>query len=173
MGNYYANFAVRGAEQSKIVDALRGARRRALVAPTYNQITLVFERDSDRLIEAEIDLVGALLSCHHPVLAAAVADDDELWLGLYQQGARTVNYSSRGERAGTLQICRAFGRWHVIPLVWIVLQFPYVVFESLRHAALAQLLGIPNWCVATGYRYIVDNEELPPGLSAEDLTSTD
>lgn len=175
MGNFYSNFATRGPQAAEVVAALREGRRRALVTPTVNDITIVYDQAADELDEAEIDAVGSLLSrglgC--PVLGAAVADDDELWLVLYEDGKRVVDYSSRGRWGGTSRICRAFGRSAVIPIVWPLMHLPYVVFESMRHAAFARLVGIPNWCVATGYRYIAEQEELPNGLELDDLMRTD
>lgn len=174
MGNFYCNFAVRGPEQREVADTLRDARRHALVTPALNEVTIVYDQAADELDDVEIDVVGSLLSGRHKcsVLAAVVADDDELWLGLYEDGRRTVEYSSRGRFSGTSAICRAFGRPAAIPIVWPLMHLPYVVFETMRHAALVRLVGIPSWSVAAGYRYIVEQEELPPGLEMDDMVST-
>lgn len=174
MGNNYANFACYGPEQLEIVTTLRQSNRRALVTPTVNRVTIVFDQAADDLDGAEIDAVGELISGiqNCPVLASAVIADDELWLGLYDGGSLTVEYSSRGRHGGAALICRAFRRSWALPFVWMLMHLPYVVFETLRHAAIAKTLGITNWCVATGWRYVVDQDELPHGLNRDDLVST-
>jgi hypothetical protein len=174
MGNFYCNFTTRGPSVDDIARVLTDHGRTAYVSPTVEGKTVVFDEAADELDPVEIDRVGELLSrelgC--PALAAAVADDDELWLALYEAGERRVEYSSRGANHGALALSRAFGRPWMCPLVWVLLQWPYLVFESWRHGLLAKALGVPGWCVATGFRYI-EQDELPEGLDASDLRRTD
>ena len=173
MGNFYCNFTTRGPSADEIARVLNEHRRTAYVTPTHAGKTVVFDRAADELDPAEFDAVGTLLSreltC--PALAAAVADDDELWLVLYESGKRRVEYSSRGANRGAYALSRAFGRPWMFPLVWVLLQWPYLIFESWRHGLLAKALGLPAWCVATGYRYI-ERDELPDGLTVTDLRRT-
>jgi hypothetical protein len=173
MGNFYCNFTTRGPSVEEIVRVLNEHRRSAYVTPTVDRKTVIFDEAADELDEAHIDAVGKLLSqelaC--PALAAAVADDDELWLALYEAGERRVEYSSRGTNRGAYALARAFGRAWLFPVVWVVLQWPYFIFESWRHALLAKALGVPRWSVATGFRYI-EQDELPDGLEESDLRRT-
>jgi len=145
-------------------------RRSAYVTPTVDGKTVVFDEAADWLEVSQIDTVGSLLSSElaYPALAAAVADDDELLLMLYEGGERRVVYSSRGAHRGAYALCQAFGRLWYAPLVWMLMQWPYFIFESWRHALLAKALGVPSWSVATGFRYI-DEDELPDGLEESDL----
>jgi hypothetical protein len=164
MGNFYCNFTTRGPSAEEIVRLLDTENRSAFVSPTLNGRTVIFEEASDELSPDEIDAVGTVLSreLNCPALAAVVADDDELLLVLYESGRRTIEYSSRGANRGAVAISRAFGRIWLAPLVWVLLQWPYLIFESMRHAMLAKLLGIPPWCVASGYRYISEGESPLP-----------
>lgn len=173
MGNFYCNFTTRGPTADQIVDVLSAGGRSAFVSPTVGGKTVVFDERADELDPTEIDAVGELLShkLDCPVLAAAVADDDELWLCVYYDGERSVEYSSRGANRGAGTFCRAFGRPWMVPVVWTVMQWPYLIFESWRHAMLARLLGLPTWCVAAGFGYIEDGE-LPQGLDASKLRRT-
>ena len=115
------------------------------------------------------DLSGRL-DC--AALATLVFDDDVLYLQLFENSAQTVNYISRGgPRAGTWALCRAFRCRINFPLVLFVMQIPFMPFEYWRHSIITKLLGIPEWVVTTGYRYI-SNGEFPPHLSEEDLEYT-
>jgi hypothetical protein len=173
MGNFYCNFTTRGPSSDEIVRLLSEHRRSGYVTPTHAGKTVVFDREADELDPSQIDAVGSLLSrelaC--PALAAMVADDDELWLTLYEGGERRVEYWSRGPNRGAYAMCRAFGRPWMVPLVWVLLQSPYMLMESLRHFLVAKALGIPSWCVSTGFRYI-EGGELPPYLEMSDLRRT-
>jgi hypothetical protein len=173
MGNFYCNFTTRGPSTDDIVRVLNEHRRTAYVTPTLGGRTVVFDEAADELDPSEINAVGTLLSreLQCPALAAAVADDDELWLGLYEAGELRVQYSSRGANRGAYGVSRAFGRPWVFPLVWVLLQWPYLIFETWRHGLLAKALGVPGWSVATGFRYI-EQDELPDGLAESDLRRT-
>jgi len=173
MGNFYCNFTLRGPSRDQIVRVLDDKRRHAFVSPTLHDLTIVYERESNQLNGTQINAVGNLLSkeLSCTALAAANADDDELWLGLFIHGELTSEYSSRGANRGAFAMCRAFGRRLKTPIVWIVLQSPWFVFESFRHALLAKLLGIPSLWIISGYRYI-ERGEIPHGLSKDDLQQT-
>ena len=173
MGNFYCNFTLRGPSADDIVRVLNEHARTAFVTRTVNGNTVVFDEVADELDDNEVDAIGTLLSrelaC--PALAVAVADDDELLLRLYEDGDRRIDYSSRGANQGAYRLCRAFGRSWLAPLVWMLLQWPYLVFETFRHALLAKVLGIPQWCVGTGFRDI-EQDDAPPGLERSELRRT-
>ena len=173
MGNFYCNFTTHGPTHEEVIRVLNERGRTAFVSPTVDKNTIVYERSSNRLDEAEIDAVGGLLSAGLgcAVLAVAIADDSELWAGLYKGGNRTTGYYSRGPRLGAAVICRAFGHPWRTPLLWSLFHIPFVLFETFRHHGIAKVLGIPTWCVASGYKYI-SNKEFPPGLSEDNLLQT-
>ena len=174
MGNFYCNITTCGPPAEEIVRVLVEHSRSAYVTPTIARKTVVFDEAADELDQTQIDTVGSLLSREFacPALAVAMADDDELCLALYEAGEPRVRYSSRGAKGGAYALCRAFGKRWNFPVAWALLQLPYVVFESWRHALLAKALGLPEWSVATGFRYI-QQDELPDGLQQSDLRWTD
>lgn len=173
MGNFYCNFTTRGPSTDEISRVLNENHRAAYVTPTLGGKTVIFDQAADKLDPSEIDTVGAMLSreLKCPALAAVVADDDELWLALYEAGERRVEYSSRGANRGAYAFSRAFGRAWIFPLIWVLLQWPYFIFESWRHGLIAKALGVPGWSVAMGFRYI-QQDELPDGLAESDLRRT-
>ncbi|MGN6504276.1 MAG: hypothetical protein ACTHM6_01815 [Tepidisphaeraceae bacterium] len=173
MGNTYCNFTTYGPTREAVIGVLNANRRVAFVAPDLNSHVVVFERSSDRLSEQDMQTVGSTLSrdLSCAVLGAAVYDDDEMWLCLFERGECVTEYYSKSQQASARRLCRAFGRSLRTPAVWLALRVPFVLYESFRHAVLAWLLGVPQWSVATGYRYL-SKEEYPPGLSSERLTET-
>jgi hypothetical protein len=170
MSNFYCNFTLRGPSSDAIARVFAEHRRTGFASPTAHGRTVVYEQSSDGLDLADVDAVGALLSkeLDCPALAAIDADDDELWLRLFAQGELRSEYSSRGGKLGALAICRAFGRPWLTPVMWLVLQWPWFVFECLRHMLVAKLIGIPAQWVVGGYRSIADGEP-PLGLTSDDL----
>ena len=170
MGNFYCNFMTRGPRVDEVERLLREHRRVAYITPTVNGKTVIFDKAANELEQLEIDRVGELLSRELGCLtiAAAVADDDELWIGLYERGKLRIEYHSRGVRRGAGVFSRAMGKSWMTPIVWLILRWPYMIFESWRHALLAKALGMPGWCVATGFTYI-EEDELPDGLEQGDL----
>jgi len=170
MGNFYCNFTTRGPSSDEVLRVLQSHRRSAYVSPTVDCNTVVFDELADELDVREIDAVGALLSreLSCPALAVVVADDDELWMALYEAGERRVEYSSRGANRGAFAVSRAFDRMWMTPIVWVILQWPYLVFEVFRHALLKKALRLPSCCVATGFEYI-ENGEIPDDLTLGDL----
>ena len=54
---------------------------------------------------------------------------------------------------------------------WETSTATYLIFETFRHALLAKVLGIPQWCVGTGFRDI-EQDDAPPGLERSELRRT-
>lgn len=173
MGAYYCNFTLRGPSQEEIVALLQEEGYEAFVSPTVRGRTVVYERESSNLESADVAAVGILLSekLKCPALAVINADDDELWIGLYLGGVLKKEYSSRGRNRGAYAISSAFGRPWLAPVVWLLLQAPWLLFETFRHALLAKLLGIPVSCAVMGYTYL-ERGEVPDGVSEDDLKRT-
>lgn len=170
MGNFYCNFMIRGPSADDIERVLRDHRRVTYVTPTINGKTVVFDKAAGELNQIEVDRVGEMLSreLNCLLIAAAVADDDELWLALYEGGELHAEYHSRGSRRGAGAFSRAMRKRWVTPIVWLILHWPYVIFESWRHALFPKVLGVPGSCVASGFAYI-EADELPDGLKLSDL----
>ncbi|MEM1355254.1 MAG: hypothetical protein AAGC44_03635 [Planctomycetota bacterium] len=165
MGNFYCNFTTKGPTQESVLSFLRSNDLDAYVTPRYKRWCVIYEEQTNDLDGKLIDDLGCKLSqglgCD--VLAALVADDDILCLVLYRDGRQFVEYCSRGPTSGISTICNALGRGWVVPFLWPLMQLPYVIVESWRHSWFCRLLGMPDWAVATGYRYI-QQDEIPPDL---------
>ena len=62
MGNFYVNFATRGAANAAVADSLRSAKRKAFVGPTIDGVTVFFDEKSDTQDESEIKDLGEQIS---------------------------------------------------------------------------------------------------------------
>ena len=115
-----------------------------------------------------------------------VHDDDILLYSLHDNGKRVDEYNSSPayfdtgpgeppEGGDASVLCRAFGVTSTAG-VEEVLHMPNgagsgegYIFESERHHALVEALGIPTFAVQTGYDYIEEGE-LPDDLAADTFT---
>ena len=199
MGNWYTNICVKGAEQAKVVAALDELGRRAYVTPDMGGWIIVYDQESDKFDLNELESLALTLSTRLQctALASFNADDDVLWLGIYEGGKLTTRYASQKnqfEDGGEFPLvpevaevlCRIFGvpeknqqvrkilrRPHgILGLLSLLLKvrIAYVV-EVLRHGDLAETLGIPMASVGLGYEYI-NRGETPEGLSHGNLRKT-
>jgi hypothetical protein len=179
VGNSYANVTLRGPDREAVVAFLREERRRAYVTPTWGGITVVFDQAADAdgapdELPALAEALSRRFDC--PALAAAVHDDDVLLLWLHDRGALAGEYDSRGARrlrARTLKTLFGTTRSSVAWL-WTLLALPRpvpVLFETWRHAFIVRALGLPDWALATGYRYVREGEP-PEGLDPAELRHT-
>jgi hypothetical protein len=199
MGNWYTNICVKGASQASIVAALEELGRRAYVTPNMGGWIIVYDQESDKFDLNELEslalTVSTKLSC--TALASFNADDDVLWLGIYENGKLTARYASQKkhfEDGGEFPLipevaevlCRIFQapgrngdvrkilrRPHgILGLLsaFSKLRLAYIV-EVLRHGDLAEALGIPQATIGLGYEYI-NRGEMPAGLRRDDLRKT-
>jgi hypothetical protein len=199
MGNWYTNICVKGASQASIVAALEELGRRAYVTPNMGGWIIVYDQESDKFDLNELEslalTVSTKLSC--TALASFNADDDVLWLGIYENGKSTARYASQKkhfEDGGEFPLipevaevlCRIFqapGKNRDVRKIlrrphgflgllsaFSKLRLAYVV-EVLRHGDLAEALGIPQATIGLGYEYI-NRGETPAGLSRDDLRKT-
>ena len=185
MGNFYTNFALRGATQQSVASALAG--RSAIVTAPVNDVVVVFDEQSDSQDTEVISSLAADLSskCGCAVLATMNHDDDVLWYELFTGGKRVDEYNScpgyfddsiegdepAGGDAATL--VAAFGAKNP-DLVEKALRAPGedFTFAIERHTAIAEALGLPSFVVGGGFTYINDGE-LPDGLAKDTLIRTD
>jgi hypothetical protein len=72
VGNFYVNFAVKGAEPEQVADVLRRAGRRAIVTPPEGGYVVAFDEEADSQATRPILTVGGLLArgVGRPVFAA-------------------------------------------------------------------------------------------------------
>jgi len=199
MGNWYTNVCLKGAKQAKVVAALDDLGRRAYVTPDIGGWIIVYDQESDKFDLNELESLALTLSTRLQctALASFNADDDVLWLGIYENGKLTTRYASQkkqfedggefpsvSEVAGVLcrvfevpeknqQVGKILRRSHgVLGLLSILFKtrIAYVV-EVLRHGDLAEALGIPIASVGLGYEYI-NRGETPEGLTRGNLRKT-
>ncbi len=185
MGNFYVNFAVKRPDQKRVVEALKRAKRTALVTPVSGEYVVVYDEESDSQNTDVIMAVGKLLSreAGAPVLAVLNHDDDVLCYWLFEGGQMTDTYNScpdyfgEGDEAapmggGAKRLCTALSAPGASETVESLLKNDEYVFAVERHAQLAEALGLPQWSVGSGFGY-VDEGELPDGLQESQLVRVD
>lgn len=199
MGNWYTNVSVRGAKQAEVVAALEELGRRAYVTPDTSGWVVVYDQECDKfdlgILESLALTLSTRLSC--TALASCNADDDVLWLGVYENGKLATRYASSprafedGEEFPSLQdaatalarifqkpdarrqVARILRKSHgILGLLSLFLKvrIAYVV-EVQRHLDLCGVLGFPRESVGLGYHY-VDRGETPEGLDRAALHRT-
>jgi hypothetical protein len=181
MGNWYANAIVR-ADRQAVVDALK---QPALVAPTVDGWTTIFPTDQWQSPEVAAALSGALGTAAG---AAGVLGDDVLLLEWFDQGQRVDLYNSHPDASGLpgaapgrhrpaggdLRVLSRLGfpRMDTDALSWALRathdEEPQFLFETDRHLAVVEALGLADWWVGHGYEYL-DAGLLPGGLTTKEL----
>jgi len=199
MGNWYTNVAVKGAQQTQVVGLLEELGRRAYVTPDTSGWIVVYDQQTDEfdlsLLESLALTLSTRLSC--TALASCNADDDVLWLALYENGKLATRYASSRKSfedgdefpalsaAASVLAC-AFAKPEAERQVLCVLRkshgilgllnlglkarLAYVV-EIERHLDLSDLLGMPRASVGLGYSY-VNRGETPEGMDRGALRRT-
>jgi hypothetical protein len=199
MGNWYTNVAVKGAQQSDVVAVLEELGRRAYVTPEASGWIVVYDQQTDdfdlSVLESLALTLSTRLSC--TALASCNADDDVLWMALYEQGILSTRYaSSRKEfedggefpdlkdtaqvlarvfekpeaKSQVLRVLRkSHGALGLLSL-FLKIRLAYIV-EIGRHLDLSDLLGMPRAAVGLGYTY-VNRGETPEGMDREALRRT-
>jgi hypothetical protein len=199
MGNWYTNVAVKGAQQSDVVAVLEELARRAYVTPETSGWIVVYDQQTDDfdlgILESLALTLSTRLSC--TALASCNADDDVLWLALYENGILSSRYASSRKEfedggefpdlKGVAQVlARVFERPdaknQVLSLLrkshgalgllslFLRTRLAYIV-EVQRHLDLSNLLGMPRAAVGLGYTY-VNKGETPEGMDREALRRT-
>ena len=199
MGNWYTNVSVKGAQQSDVVAVLEELGRRAYVTPETAGWIVVYDQQTDEfdlgILESLALTLSTRLSC--TALASCNADDDVLWLALYENGSLSTRYASSRksfedgdefpEPAETAQVlARVFQKpetkEQVLSLLrkshgilgllslYLKIRLAYIV-EVARHLDLTNLLGMPRAAVGLGYTY-VSKGETPEGMQREALRRT-
>ena len=175
MGLFYTTFTTLGPDDNAVSAALKELRRTAFVSPTVDGYTVIYDQKVEDQDFTEIEKLGEGLSraCDAPVLAAALHDDDVLYLWLFQSGEQKDFYNSmpqyfdpnaepgppEGGDSGLL--CKAFGRSGKTKRVEQLLranllddELPEIPGELERHQALAEELGMPAFATEVTYSSI-------------------
>jgi hypothetical protein len=199
MGNWYTNVALKGPKQSEVVAVLDELGRRAYVTPQTAGWVVVYDQQCDEfdlgVLESLALTLSTRLAC--TALASCNADDDVLWLGVYESGALATRYASDrhafedGDEFPLLQdSAAAFARIFQKPeaqrqvlrilrkshgalgllSLFLKVRLSYVV-EVQRHLDLCDALGFPRESVGLGYHH-VDRGETPEGLDHAALRRT-
>jgi hypothetical protein len=187
MGNFYVNYTLRGVTQDAVAKVLVG--RTCVVTPSANDTVVAFDEESDSQDQQVISSLATALSqklcC--PVLAVMNHDDDVLWYQLYNDGMLQDEYDSSpgyfdasaepSAPAGgdAEKLCAAFGSANVKEVEVVLRKSSFdddgYTFAFERHGDLVSALGISAFGVGTAYASF-QNDELPEGLSADDVVRT-
>ena len=199
MGNWYTNVSVKGAQQADVVSALEELGRRAYVTPEVSGWVVVYDQQTDEfdlgILESLALTLSTRLSC--TTLASCNADDDVLWLALYENGTLSTRYASSrkafedgDEFPDTKEAAQVLARVFEKPeasnqilnvlrkshgmlgllSLYLKIRLAYVV-EVQRHLDLSNLLAMPRAAVGLGYTY-VNKGETPEGIDREALRRT-
>jgi hypothetical protein len=175
MGLFYANMTVYRPLRQPLLAALRRLRVAAFVSPTVYGHSVIFDKASDEQSTRAIEQLGLALtqelSCAG--LAAALHDDDVLYLWLFSKGRIRDRYDSlpgyfdpnaepgAPEGGNSRLLCEAFDRPDHQKRVEQLLranllddELPEVPGELERHKALAAELGLPPFVAGLGYSVI-------------------
>jgi hypothetical protein len=199
MGNWYTNVSLKGAPQSDVVAVLEELGRRAYVTPESSGWIVVYDQQTD---EFDLDILESLsltlstrLSC--TAFASCNADDDLLWLALYENGGRSTRYASSlsefedadefpklqevaqvlarvfekpNAQKEVLRVLRKSRGFLGLLSIFLKIRIAYVV-EVQRHLDLSDLLGMPRAAIGLGYNY-VNKGETPEGMDHAALRRT-
>jgi hypothetical protein len=187
MGNFYVNYTLRRVTQEAVAKALAG--RTCIVTPSANDTVVAFDAESDNQNQRVISLLATELSqkLRCPVLAVLNHDDDILWYQLYTDGKLQDEYDSSpgyfdrtagpsGPAGGdAAKLCGAFGSANPEEVERVLRKSAFdedgYAFAFERHEALVSALGISTFGVGTAYASF-ENDELPEGLSGDDVVRT-
>jgi hypothetical protein len=198
MGNWYTNLALKNVDPLDVVERLRALGRRCIVHPPQNGWTAVYDEESDKFELEVLESLALTLASELQCVCVACfnADDDVLWLGIFDQGKRTTRYASavrmfedadefpsveefasdlcrvfdRPERAQSVRRILRRGHGALGLLRFLKLPLAYLC-ELERHLDLKQALGLPPASVGLGYTY-VSRGELAEGMDAAQLLRT-
>jgi hypothetical protein len=181
VGLFYTTFTTFGPDATTVSTVLKKLRRAAFVSPTVEAYTVVYDQKTEEQDFTEIEKLGVELSkaCNAPALAAALHDDDVLYLWLFQSGEQKDFYNSlpqyfdpdaepgppEGGNSGLL--CEVFEHFGKTKRVEKLLRanllddkLPEIPGELERHQALIKELEMPAYAAAVTYSS-VKGEYLP------------
>jgi hypothetical protein len=190
LGLFYTTFTIIGPDHVKVATALRNLRLSAFVSPTVDRYSVVYESKTEAQDFVEIEKLGKRLSGSFaaPVLAAALHDDDVLYLWLFQEGECCDFYDSlpqyfdpdaepgAPEVGNGAMLCEACGCPSKIVRVETLLranllddELPEIPGELERHQALIKELGMPVFAAGITYSS-VEGKYLPEEFKDVEFT---
>lgn len=152
---------------------MREWERTAFVSTRKRGYVVVYDEVCRRMDGDDSELLATMLTERFRCVAliSLNADDDILWLCLYDNGTRVVEYQSDlPGRFGARELARGLGSSMLLPALWAVLQGGFV-FEVWRHLAVCKVLGLPARLCTYGYPGD-DNGRLAPGVPIEMFEAT-
>lgn len=180
MGGFYTNVTLRHADLDAVIAALENLGRDAFVAPPHDGAIVVFDARMETQDAKEIEGLASPLSqrLHCAALATLNHDDDLLFYALFEDGRLVDEYNSRpgyfdGKTAAPAggdarKLAAAFGVLDKVEPLHHLLHGAEYTFETERHAALIDLLGLPPAAVGFGYETIREGET-PEGVGEGEL----
>ncbi|MBL1376581.1 hypothetical protein [Zobellella iuensis] len=185
MESFYVSHTLACTDAEAVAAALQG--RNAFVTPAHKGSVVVLDEEAEAQEPEVVLALGCRLSSELdvPVLVALNHDDDILLLALCQRGWVVDQYNSApelfepdpdaepiGPQGGNAdRLAEAFGSPHAGEIERI-LRHPSgetgYLFAYERHFELVKALGISEYGVNTGYKYLAAGE-YPAGLEAGQL----
>lgn len=159
MGSFYTQVLVKHADAAQCAEVMKRLKRPAVVIPAHNGISVVCDRESD---DQDIDVLDSVaLALSERLRTAAVGllnhDDDILVFRFFEHGAfiggLQVGLTPLSLRGSMATLRRLLNPSASLGATIATFLRPYL-FQSLRHARLAEVLNLPPRSVGHGYRYI-------------------
>lgn len=191
MGTTYANITLKGPKAQDILQELGNQGRSAFVSPTEDDLTTVYDMDSDEgdttaLTDLAEDLSG-YFGC--PALAVQTLDEElfNYWLfsdgellDSYRSPAQSLDPEGKGSprsKGGKPELlAQLFNndatREEIIDILHCPDQDCGFSLAVDRHLSLVELLGLPMCSVGFGFCDL-DSGEYPEDLDEEDLLRVD
>lgn len=188
MGNHYANITLKGSRREDIADILRVNGCEAIISPSVDAITILYDK-SIEIEENAIVVLGKKISEELGCVAWAIFiyDDDVFMYWLFEHGELIDEYNSSPEYFEGIisvpsgrdekKLCQAFNAINKEREVHDILYCQKdigvgsppsgYVFETERHLHLCRVMGLPDYAVGTGYKYLIEGE-IPEGLCLDD-----
>ena len=161
MGNFYTNVTLQTSDRQPILDHMRAQSRSCFVSPLSNGFVTVYDRICDEQDVGDLEDLALELTARFQCTAGAVLnhDDDVLWLALARNGSLLTVYRTDQIMTGSAwRFAAEFKVLGLLPLIWLLMRWPVVLFQIWRHALLVWALGMPNYSVGFGYDYLSRGE---------------
>jgi hypothetical protein len=184
MNSSYTNITLKGPDQISILNYLHQKKRLAAVSPTLNQLSVVFDQETEHGNEELISDLTRELSEYFQCMALAVMNiaNSAFWYNLWNAGQFVDVYDSRMVNTAILKqvscdcsmnaksliqyICSAGDHTKVKT----VLEKSYL-FEIDRHNDLVQLLALSDYAIGIGFENLLDlTDEVVPGITLFKIT---
>lgn len=191
MGTTYANITLKGPKAQDILQELGNQGRSAFVSPTEDDLTTVYDMDSDEgdttaLTDLAEDLSG-YFGC--PALAVQTVDEELFNYWLFSDGEMLDSYKSpsqsldpegkgntRSQGGKPELLAQLFNtdatREEIVDILHCPDQDCGFSLAVDRHLSLVELLGLPMCSVGFGFCDL-DSGEYPEDLDEEDLLRVD